>query len=374
SGVKELGIIEPVLTAYYRSSQPTNAAAIAIAAGGKQFVFKAKSEMQAIGRRYVEVVKAPLTAEGLAFIASLSSAESVNLRLCGSRVYTTEIKRGAANGIALVEAQSLNSSKAVFDIISPLMTGEYLLWDLSAGWWEAKNGFAPEYETADVISGDDYGIKYDKLGMLAYGDNTSASRSLQTMLVSAGFMYGTPTQNFNEETRTAVLGAQSYFGFIESGCVTPALVASISGKPAEKKADESAANDAQSFDGKLAVSIARAWLAKGASPVFGGDAAALKPINSDNLLLIADGRLVSAVLPELRLYRDLSAYFVCGDYKFEASLVCEANGGKSLITEALPLSDTRLVIYSEIPAPAAKLAGWKLVISYGDIEKTWELK
>lgn len=372
-GAEELGIAEPVLTAYYRASQATNASAIVIAADGKRFTFSAKSEMKLVGRRYLEVAKAPLTAEGLAFLASLESADNVSLRLCGDRVYTTEIKKSAQSGIALIEAQSLSASKAVLDFLSPLLGGDYTLWNLSAGWWEAGNGFAPAFEAADVAQADDYKVSYDEIGMLASGDSSSSVKAVQTMLISSGFMYGTASQSFNEETRTAVISAQKYFGLIETGCVTPELVACLNGNAPAKETKTASETEMLSFDGKVGIAIKRAWFAKGIAPRKGDASQAIKPANGDNLFIVAAGSLLGTVSPALRLYRDLTAYFVCGAYRYEASLVCEADEGKAFITEALPLSESRLVIYAELPSPAASLTGWKLVVTFGDIEKTWTL-
>lgn len=368
TGVKALGIVQPVLTIYYRGGEAVNARAVALALGDTRYVLAAASKVSRINRKSVEVITAPLTKEAYAVLSTLDQGSTLQLRLLGDKVYTTTIA-GSAKTLA---AQSLTCSKAIMEALDALPMSDYSLWDLSASWYENLNGFEPMMTVDALPALEESGIQYDAMGMLVYGNRNVSVKNARQLLIDRGFMVATEAQGFGDEMMTAVLSAQRYYGLMETGCINGALVACLTGAQLSQPAQ--AQQSTLSEVAMARVSISRAWFAKGVAPSIPQDGGVIKPLNGDNRLLIADGVLESIAPTELRLYRDMTAAFVCGDTRFEATLVCEVDGGKAFSTDVLPLSAARLVAYAEIPEAAALKTGWQLEIACGDTSATWPVQ
>ena len=209
--------------------------------------------------------------------------------------------------------------------------------------------------------------------------------------MQAGFLYGKTESNASARTRDAVRRAQKYFGMLETGSADSVLVERLQGS-ANETGSEEAATELQSVSEDLSaaqagvvyemadaasVMLNRYWIAK-TLPAAGEKALFEQPVlmNRDHALLVADGRVQNLSTENLNFYSDLPAVLVYnGVYEYECTVVCERDGGAGFDSVLLPMDESRLVVYAEIPQALTESEGlWQLRIEIGGAELMYELK
>jgi hypothetical protein len=97
--------------------------------------------------------------------------------------------------------------------------------------------------------------------------------------------------------------------------------------------------------------------------------------NLDNILMIFDGAVRNSGVQALELSWQMSAAITYeGMYTFSCSLTCERDEGSGFGESLIPLAESRLVIYAEIPRALAASAGkWTLRIGKGEESLTWDV-
>ncbi len=371
-GNAHTGVMMPVFRFYYlHGKKAMDASAVSFLIDGVRYDLAcASTGKMKHGRLTAEVISAPLTQAAMGLPEALISGKSISVRLMGEEIYTIELDKDAASGRKAVQSSSLDALSADIQLLNDADMNAYALWDLSAAAWEAEYGFSPAFASqpvSGVLCGESI---TDAFGMLLPDTDSKASRAAQELLIRHGFLYGSTEPVFRESAVSAVRRAQQYCGLIVNGCMDETLEAALgrafpaSGEAESTPADEKNEEAINSLGHSLRITLSRYWFAAGASAASGAD---LRPAaGSDHLLLIADGLIQNTATEPMYLFMQPKATVVYNDaYTYEAVLLCERDDGSRLDTMLLPLDQTRLILYAEIPAhlAAAPAGQWKIVIS-----------
>ena len=366
------GVWSPVLQLYYSGSRALNATAVSIVADGVRYDFAASSTEISHEKDSAELISAPLTKQALNAIRTVISAEEVAVRIIGERTYTAELDRDATGTRTRIEAASLNTLEAGLELLEEAGLSGYALWDLSAADWESIHGIAPAYETAEVIATVGGEEVTDIFGMVESGDQTRAAKAAQQILIDAGFMSGSTSGTFGENSVAAARRAQRWLGRIETGCMDAHLENALLHGIDNELPDEAAWQNL----GSTQLQLDRWWFADGVSAVNAPDSVQ-SASNADNTLVIADGMIRNLAAEDLKLFAHASAKVVYnGTAAYEAALLCECDGGTRLDMTMLPMAQARLVVFAEIPGWLAQdaQAKWSLEITVGGETMEYELQ
>lgn len=371
-GDADTGVWSPVLHFYYSGSRKLNATAVSVLADGVRYDFAASSAEIAHENAAAELVSAPLTKDALSAVQAMIAAENVSVRIIGERTYTAELDRDATGTRTRIEAASLNGLEAGLALLEEAGLSEYDLWDLSAADWENIHGFAPAFETAQVVNEVGGESVADDFGMVEYGDQTRAARAAQQVLIDAGFMSGSTSGTYGENSVSAARRAQKWLGRIETGCMDAQLERALAEGVCAEKAD---AVEWQNL-GMAQLQLNRWWFADGVSAVDAPESVQ-SAANADNTLAIVDGMIRNVSSDDLKLFTQASAKVVYnGTAAYEATVLCECDGGTRLDMTMLPMAQARLVVFAEVPGWLAQdeSAAWSLQITIGGETMEYELQ
>lgn len=371
-GDADTGVWSPVLQVYYSGSRALNATAVSVAADGMRYDFAASSREISHGKNTAELISAPLTRESLQAVRAMISAEEVAVRIIGERTYTAELDRDSTGTRTRIEAASLNTLEAGLALLEEAGLSGYELWDLSAADWEINHGIAPAYEASEIILEVGGESVTDVFGMVESGDQTRAAKAAQQILIDAGFMSGSTSGTYSENSVSAARRAQRWLGRIETGCMDAHLENALLNGIDEEIADE---EPWQSL-GTVQLQLNRWWFADGVSAANAPESIQTTT-NADNTLVIADGMIRNISAEDLKLFAHTSAKVVYnGTAAYEAALLCECDGGTRLDMTMLPMAQARLVVFAEVPGWLAQdtQAQWSLEITAGGETMEYELQ
>lgn len=359
------GIWTPVLRVYYSGSRKLNATAVCILANGIRYDFAASTAEITHEKDTAEMISAPLTRDALEAINAMLSADDVSIRLIGDRTYTAELDRDTTGTRARIEAASLNTLEPAMSLLKEAGVSEYALWDLSAAAWESEYGFSPAFASSEVVK-QIAGVKVnDDFGMVEYGDQTSAVKAAQQVLIDAGFMSGSTASTFGNNSVSAAKRAQKFLGMIETGCMDAQLESALlSGVPAESASE----TEWQTVGGTAQLSLDRWWFAEGVSAANAPDSVQ-SVYNADNVFLAADGMIRNISGSDLKLFTSLKARVIYNESAaFDATVVCESGEGTALDVSMLPMAQARLIVYAEVPGWLAMESGasWRIELTCGN--------
>ncbi len=354
------GVWSPVLCLRYSGYDRIDARAISILADGARLDLAAASyEDDARG----ELICAPLNQDALEFFREAILAADFQIRIHGEESYTAEVDLETSNSRRRIEAASLNGMASGLALMDMLGAQDYGLWDLSAAQWELQYGFAPKAEKAGVemILGEEE--LTDDFGQVQSGDSNRAARAAQQLLIDAGFLSSTASSTYGSMSEAAARRAQKYLGRVETGCMDANLARALAAECVELP-------DAQAYDwrplGEIAqVAVDRFWQAKGVGAI-NAQTGLQTVYNSDNAMLIADGRIQNLSNEELKLFTQMEAWFENGEYRYDATILCEVGGGSALDMSLLPMGQARLIVCAEVPPELAGQAGWTLTLLAGE--------
>ena len=371
-GDADTGVRTPVLRVYYSGSRSLNATAVCVLADGVRYDIAASSAEIAHDGDKAELISAPLNRSALSVIRAMIKAEEVSLRLIGERTYTAEIDRGAEGTRARIEAASLNTLEAADALLEEAGVSGYGLWDLSAAAWKSEYGFEPAFAYGKVVKEVGGETVNDDFGMVEYGDQTKAVKAAQQILIDAGFMSGSASSTFGENSVSAVRRAQRYLGMIETGCMDAQLEKALADGAAQQAKDATEWTDLGSG---VQLALGRWWFADGVSAA-NEPGSVQRVSNADNILVAADGMIRNASAEELKLFTGLKARVLYnGSAAYEANVVCETGNGTGLDISMLPMAQSRLVIYAEVPGwLAAEDGAWSLELTCGGETVEYDLQ
>lgn len=359
-GDARTGVWTPVLRFYHIDGGMINARAVSILVDGQRFDLAASSESVVHKRHTAELITAPLTKQSMQVVEAMTKAETVTVRLLGEEYYTLTVNSKANSERYGVEGAALGVMASGLELLKELDVEAYELWDLSAKAWEAEHGYKPAVTQGSV--GDtlcDVRLT-DKMGMVLPEASGEAAVAAQEKLIEYGFLSGSAYWKVTDEAEEAALRAQKYLGRVPTGCVDAALLDALAeGRAAEEKNVPVMQPVGESAE----VYVERYWFADGVSA--SANAESLRTVdNEDNVFLIADGLMRNVSADVLHLFMQMEAKVVCnGKYTYDAELVCEISGGKELDTRLLPMAQSRMIAYAEIPAALAEdeTAQWSIV-------------
>lgn len=372
-GDARTGVWSPVLQFHYSGSRSLNATAVSILADGVRYDLAATSSATTRDGDTAELISAPLTADALTAVKAMMAAEEVSVRLIGEKTYTFELDRDATGTRARIEAASLIALDSGLELLEEAGLSDYALWDLSAAAWESLYGFEPAFQQSEVVAEVGGETVSDEFGMVEYGDQTKAAKAAQQLLIDHGFLSGSTSGTFGENSVAAARRAQHWLGMIETGCVDAQLEKALSESAAAEAETES---EGMTLGGAAQIALNRWWTADGVSAVNAPDS--LQSVyNADNALVIADGEIRNLSADELKLFTQLTATLTySGGASYEATVLCERDEGSALDMTMLPMAQARLVVYAEVPGwlAAQEDAAWSLTLSLGGEEIEFELQ
>lgn len=368
NGNAQTGVWTPVLCVRYEGSEEIEARAVSFLADGVRYDLAARTVS---AEDEPEMICAPLNRQAVEALRGISGAEDVQLRLLGEDRYTAEIDPDTTNTRRRIEAASLNGLEAGFALLDSLGVQEYGLWDLSEADWQQQYGFKPLFEKHEVMDALGEAAIADDFGVVKRGDQNSAAKAAQEILIDAGFLSGSAATSFGSGAEAAARRAQQYLGLVETGCVDVHLADALQkGRAAEKEKEV----QWQALGDTAQVAVDRFWLADGAAAMNAPESVQTAA-NSDNVLLVADGRIRNVSGNELKLFMDVEAKAVFnGEYEYEAVVLCEVNGGTALDMMLLPMADARMIVYAEVPAALAKESGWVVRLTAGEASVEYVLE
>lgn len=341
------GIWSPVLRFYYNGSRRIDASAVSILVGETRYDLAASSSDIVNGRYSAELISAPLTSDALTAIQAMIDGEDVSIRLIGENIYTAELDRDTTNNRRRIEAASLNTLQSGMELFDEIGLNEYALWDLSADAWVQEYDYAPAFRQNTVVKMLRDTTIRDDFGMIVYNDQTAAARIAQDILIESGFMGGSSGGAFGNNSVAATKRAQEYLGLIVTGCMDASLEQAL----ANGRIHESTETETADSLGNLAqITLNRYWFADRVCAA-NATSATRSVFNSDNTFLAADGMIHNISSSELHLFMQIEAKVIYNEtYAYEATLVCERDEGSELDTMLLPMAQSRLIVYAEVPA------------------------
>lgn len=345
------GVWTPVLRFYHIDGEKINARAVSVLVNGERYDLAASSGEVKNGRYTAECITVPLNADGMQVVEKMMNADIVTVRLIGQEVYTAEIDRNATTERRRMEGASLAQLEDGMTLLKELGAESYDLWDLSADAWETGHGYRPAVTVGSVGDSLCESALTDKLGMVIYEGTGDAVVTAQKRLIEYGFLMGTPYWMFDDNAVEATLRAQRFMGRVPTGCYDEALDQALAAGR-QMQAEEAPAM--QKLGSAAEAAVERFWFAGGVSASRSMESLR-SVVNKDNVFLVADGLIRNPGVEELHLFMQVEASVIYnGQYAYEAELVCEAGEGTALDTTLLPLAQSRLIVYAEIPAALAQ--------------------
>ena len=382
TGNARTGMVIPVLNVIYTGTKAVNASAISFRVGSVRYDFAAAREPAAVISRKADLIRIPLDNAGIAMLNEMLSAGSAHVFVHGDVKYTCEaaVKDKYKNSKEQIEALSLINLGPMLTELSAIGMDHYGLWDLNAALWELNAGFRPHMDSAELYGGGDYnGLELDKtFNMLSPGVTGKSVTALQNRLIELHYMEGKTDGKYGDATVAAIRAIQKYMGMVETGSVDRALCDAlfIDGiLPAEAATTVTSALPLDNL-GTVELRVDRYWFAPAVIATKSGGALAMRgAANLDNILMIFDGAVRNSGVQALELNWQMSAAITYENmYTFSCSLTCERDEGSGFGESLIPLAESRLVIYAEIPKALAASAGkWALRIGMGDDSLNWNV-
>jgi len=312
---------------------------------------------------YCEHFALALDAAGLELLAGMSELP-YSLRIWGDDGYITVIVGLEEN---LKGRQKLESSwrKTLVSFVSlcdELELENYPLWDLNAAYWSEGR---PEsiHQTGFV---QNYLVPMDETFHVVDSENVKGVQALQQILVDTGFYAGEIDGTYGADTRVAVRDAQQYFGLPKTGVVDHTLLVQMNGGGEIQEEvyreteitpvineNERQAGLHYMFEGIAEICLERVWLAPCITVSTHSNPKEIKPKNSTNYMLAANGYINNASTESLNLAMDFNVSFVLDGVTYLGDLRSKQNNSTSLGFEILPKESTRIICYAEIPGSVA---------------------
>ena len=367
------GVWTPVLRIYQIDGRNIRARAVSLLVDGERFDMAASSAEIRNGRHTAECVTVPLNAQGMEVMEKLMKADTAVIRLIGEESYTVEIDRSASGERGRMEGAGLALMESGMEMLRELGMETYGLWDLSADAWENRYGYRPAVTVGSV--GDTLCEKKlsDKLSMIAYEATGEAAIAAQERLIEHGFLMGSANWQFDSNAVQAVLRAQKYLGRVPTGCYDEALDQALT---AGRQTENAAEPEMKKLGTVAEAAIDRFWFAGGVSASRSMESLRTM-VNADNVFLAADGVIRNLSVEELHLFMQVKASVIYnGQVAYEAELACECGAGTELDTMLLPMAQSRLIVYAEIPAALAKdaAAAWSIRLEHNGESLVIDLK
>ena len=376
AGNSHTGLITPILNVYYRGRGAGDAAAVSFRIGDTRYDFPVRAVPADLGGRgQTSLMRIPMEAEGLRMLRELDAAGSVAVRIHGDEQYTAlcQPAKTYKNARDQVEALSIASLSPMLRELDAIGIDRYRLWDLgSAGRASISGSELPLRATAMGPSQAVRGIELDEaFNMLSPGAKGKSVTALQERLIALNYLAEKADGTYGKSTRTAVSNIQRLVGEIPTGSADRAFVDRLfEGEIAPvDTAPDKIAPVWDDLGGEARISVERYWFASAVTAQRGDAALARRAAaNQDNLLIAFDGRVKNGGLTPLDLAWRLTATVTYeGVYAFPCQLACERDDGAAFGDSLIPLAESRLVLYAEIPRGIAGGGGaWTLTIAEGE--------
>ncbi len=384
--------ITPTLNVCMISGTEVNAGAVSLLIDGVRYDFETASEVSAIGSYRTEMMRAPLNADGISMLRTMTDAKEFSVMLHGAervKNYTVKVRSDndystARAGMQAASADCVREALAIYDALGAGADAERAISD-----WEDANDKTCAYVSTEISAQPRVSLTLDKnFDVLKLGDSSKSVRELQELLRDEGYMYVDPSTSYGDQTRAAVRRAQLALSYVPTGSADAALINALkTGAQPDTGDAAKPINAAQTAEGDTAAEpgtiyeiadAARIELdsyrfAKRVTPSDGDETSAISASDSDNVLILFEGTLESLALAEKDASWDYSATLTLdGKYDYECTFAVEQNDGQSFGTALLPLSKGKFIAYAEVPAAVQTHGGaWTLTLELGDTALTY---
>lgn len=397
TGNANSGRITPVLQLTYVDAEEINPTCVSFVIGDTRYDYTVSAVKTTIGYEHAEIIRIPMDETGLAMVRAMAASEKVLVKLGGGEnkcEVTLRTREKYANPLQRVYGLSLTGLTAMLNELDEMDFASYELYDLNAAEWLRAGGYESESQ-AVILQGEAGEFELDlddDFEMLSTGDAGKSVTKLQTRLIELGYLSMTTASGaYYESTAEAVRVAQMWYGMLPTGNADAEFVAKLFSEDqshvpavADTTPEQTAQALTESAEAQLGMSylaegfgqltLNRSWTAASVSSISqSGVTAQRSASSSDNLLLIADGTFANLSASEMSLFSDLTATAVYnGTYRYECQVVCQANGGERFDSMLLPMAESRVVIFAEIPAALADEA-FQLEVQLGSYLLTYTL-
>ena len=205
------------------------------------------------------------------------------------------------------------------------------------------------------------------------GDSGKRVRLLQDQLTQHGFLVGSRDDFYGEQTQSAVLLAQKYYGLLCTGCADRALYDCMTNNESPRQDSLPSRSGKSANVGALSLVLSRYWFASSASAAqASGILGSISADNADEALLILDGTAENTGTSALLASSACTAGIFINGMEFPAKLLFERDNGALLEETLPPTMQTRFVLVAQVPRVFAQNAS-KIVLRLSDTETTQEI-
>lgn len=348
NGSANTRISYPVLKVLYAGNDDIQADYISFAFDGVRYDLCCSHESEKIGKVIVQKHTVYLDQAGFDFISKLENAKSVDVALLGSGQYIQEVDKKDAYGTNVKQELAGESLKAL-----GMVTGapDYAAYDFAE---DAKAVFEAKYGKKYLVNTSELTtesvIKLDaEFGLVVKESNTASIRAFQKLLKSAGFYQGAEDGKITQILLEGVKSAQAYYGLPQTGYADALLIEYLNGKEYQMARESYASKPQYDFvTAQAQFALNRWWLADEVQTTVPGNG--VKVVNKDNVLVVADGDILSINSSATSLSWEISAKLVINEsYTFPAVLYVEAQNGEVFQPTLDIYQQSRLVFVSEVP-------------------------
>lgn len=327
---------------YHRNSRAIGAISAAIYVGDVRYdAVLSSAESPAAG---VEAYTARLGADGAELLQALAGTEKFRLEIVGKYVYEREFAlRDKESAQAYVGNFTLRGLQGAAAIANEIGAGTHDLWN------EAENCLRRAEKSGDErLNG--YLGKADRLRIKDKGERVKA---YQRLLRENGYYAGEIDGAFGGAVQRATLSVQRFAGLPETGCADAATILFLLDGALSGEAEPAREAVGTLADERCAASLERYWIAPEFAAGNAQDFLARRArSDAGNMLLIVEGRIVNRAAEEVYLPGIVQAAFGAEGAEWPATVLVEADGGKTLESTLNPLGEARLLIYAELPRGA----------------------
>lgn len=346
----DAGLLFPKLTVYYyNSSKKMAPISLCLLTNDMLYDFVVEAETEAFGAKTLEKATVYLDASTIDIAERLIQAGTFTVRLCGSYSYeyqfTPVMESKNDEPLATGSLSALEAFRSMLDMAG---MEKYLLWDLNG----AASGYdATQYSLTNLgVTELDEHYFPGTSRLISMGDKGENVSSLQAQLHNKGFTLFAPNGSYDEATRKAVMAAQQYFGFAQTGNVTPDFLdALLNDKLHRQSLYQPEATETLTFQ-SLDLALYRYWYAPMVATQSNIGIQSFRSLsNSDNCFLVIDGLITNTQSAEILLTSDLKATLLRGESLISnMTVLCESGGGTALDLKILPFGASRILLYCEV--------------------------
>ena len=377
-GNLKTGLVIPYLHVFYQgSSAKLHPSSVSILVSGVRYDFSGTSSDLPLGNVTLELLSFPLDQAGIGAWRAVAAENAVKLLLSGDKTYAVDLlDTDAPRSIQqhLGTACFAGSATLLSIADAAVAFNDYQLWDLNAAYCATTTGVLPKMTSTELSWAlDCEPFSNTSMGLLCVGDSGKRVRLLQDQLTQHGFLVGSRDDFYGEQTQSAVLLAQKYYGLLCTGCADRVLYDCMTNNESPRQDSLPSRSGKSANVGALSLVLSRYWFASSASAAqASGILGSISADNADEALLILDGTAENTGTSALLASSACTAGIFINGMEFPAKLLFERDNGALLEETLPPTMQTRFVLVAQVPHVFAQNAS-KIVLRLSGTETTQDI-